>query len=70
MCENEHTSSHDTFQDIVVAIASKSGAHVQREVFHLFPCHTRKRMDIVITRDNFRTLANIVIVDPTRIDLV
>jgi hypothetical protein len=42
---------------------------VQREVSHLFPCHTRRRVDIVITRDNFCTLAN-VIVDPTPIYLV
>jgi hypothetical protein len=27
-------------------------------------------MDIVITRDNFRALADVVIIDPTCIDLV
>jgi hypothetical protein len=38
---NERTIAHDTFLDIVVAIVLESGAHVQREVSHLFPRHTQ-----------------------------
>jgi hypothetical protein len=64
---NKHTSTHDTLWNIVVTIASKSGAHVQREVSHLFPCHTQRRVAIVITRINFHTLANII---PTCTNLV
>ncbi len=66
----ERIATHDTFQDTIVVIASKSGIHVQTKVFHFFPCHTRKWIDIVITRDNFQTLTNIVIADPTCTNLV
>jgi len=34
------------------------------------PPHTQKRIDIVITRNRFRTLADVVIVDPTHINLM
>jgi hypothetical protein len=36
-CGSEHTSTHDTFWNIVVTVMSKNGAHVQRKVSHLFP---------------------------------
>jgi hypothetical protein len=45
-------------------------AHVQRKVFHLFPRHTQRWVDIVITINNFRTLVDFVIVDSIRLDLV
>jgi hypothetical protein len=32
---NERTIAHNTLQDIVIAIALESEAHVQREVSHL-----------------------------------
>jgi hypothetical protein len=35
-CESEHTTTHNTFWDIVVAIALENKTHVQREVSHLF----------------------------------
>jgi hypothetical protein len=38
--------------------------------FSLFPCHKWKKVDIFITRNNFQTLANVVIANPTCIDLV
>jgi hypothetical protein len=62
-CENEHIIAHDTFRNTVVTIALKSGAHIQREVFHLFPCRTWRWMDVFVTKDNFWTLVNIVIID-------
>jgi len=40
------------------------------EVSHLFLHHTGKQMDIFITKNSFWTLANVVIIDPTHIDLV
>jgi len=69
-CKNEHTATHDTFQDTIVVIASKTGIHVQTKVFHFFPCYTWKRTNIVITRNNFQTLTNIVIANPTHTNLV
>jgi hypothetical protein len=57
-------------EDIVATIVLKSGVHVQKKVFHLFPHHTYRGMDIVITRDGFQTLVDIIITDPTRTNLV
>jgi hypothetical protein len=58
-CENERITTHDTFQNIVVVIALENGAHVQREVSHLFLHHTQRQMDIVIIKNNFQTLAEL-----------
>jgi len=57
-------------QDTVVAIALESGVHIQKKVSHLFPCHTQRWMDIVITRDDFWTLTDIVIANLTHTNLV
>jgi hypothetical protein len=38
--------------------------------FSPFPHHTWRQMDIIITRDNFQTLTNIVIANPTHTNLV
>jgi hypothetical protein len=67
---NEHITTHDTLWNIVVAITSESGTHMQKEVSHLFPHHAWRWMDIVITRSGFWTLVGIVIVDPTLPNLV
>jgi hypothetical protein len=48
----------------------ESETHVEKNVSHLFPHHTQKQVDIVITKDNFQTLVDIVIVNQIRIDLV
>jgi predicted PurR-regulated permease PerM len=60
-CKNERIIAHDMLQNTIVAIASKSGAHIQRKVSHLFPRHTQRQVDIVITRNNFQTLVKVVI---------
>jgi hypothetical protein len=39
-CENECTIAHNTLWNIVAPIVLEGGAHVQREVSHLFPHHT------------------------------
>jgi len=62
-CGNEQVTAHYTLWDIVAIITSKSETQIQRKVSHLFPCHTQRRMDIVITIDCFWTLANVVIAD-------
>ncbi len=41
-----------------------------KEVSHLFLCHTWGQVDIVITKDGFWTLVDIVIADLTRTNLV
>ncbi len=48
-CGNECKAVHDIFQDIIAAIILESGTHVKREVSHLFPCYTKRQMDILIT---------------------
>jgi hypothetical protein len=53
LCESECIVAHDTFSDTIAIVVSKSGAHVQKEVSHLFPCHTQRRMDIMITKEVF-----------------
>jgi hypothetical protein len=69
-CENEHTIAPNTFWDNVATIVLKNGAHVQREVSHLFPHHTQHQMDILITKDSLWTLINVVIIDPTHTNMV
>jgi len=62
-------NAHDTFWDIVT-ITLETGARILREASHLFPCHTQWWMDILITRDDFRTLMDIIIVDSTHTNMV
>jgi len=69
-CGNEHIVTHDTLRDTVATIALKNGTHVQREVSHLFPYYTQQWVDILITRDDFWTLMDVIIVDPIGIDMV
>jgi hypothetical protein len=69
-CKSERIVAHDTFWDIVTAIILESGTHVQREASHLFLCHTWWWMDILITKDYFWTLMDIVIVDLICTDMV
>jgi hypothetical protein len=45
-------------------------AHVQKEVSHFSPCQIEQQMDILVTKDNFQTLMDIVIADLTHIDMV
>jgi len=51
-CGSEHIATHYTLQDIIATIVLGSGAHVQREVSHLFFHNTQRQMDIFITRDD------------------
>jgi hypothetical protein len=69
-CKNECTTTHNVFWNIVATIALKSGVHAQIEVSHLFPHHTCRQVDIVITRNNFQTLVDVVIIDSIRPNLV
>jgi hypothetical protein len=60
---SEHIIAHNTLQNTVTTIILESGAHVQREVSHLFLHHSRRQVDILIIRDNFQTLMDVVIID-------
>jgi hypothetical protein len=51
-------------------IVLENKTHVQRELSHLFPCHIWWQVDILITKDNFRILMDIIITNPTCIDMV
>jgi len=70
LCRSEFTVAHDMLRNIIATIAWESGAHIQRVVFHIFPHHTQRWMDIVITKDNFWTLANVIIGDLIHTNLV
>jgi hypothetical protein len=52
-CGNEHIIVHDTFQHTITTIVLESKTLVQKEVFHLFPCHTQWQMDVFLTKNNF-----------------
>jgi hypothetical protein len=69
-CGSEHTTTHNTFWDNVTTIALKSGAHVQKEVSHFFPCHTQHQMNILIIRDNLWTSMDVIIINPTCTNMV
>jgi len=51
------------FWDIVTTIVLQSRAHVEREVSHLFLYHILRQVDIIITKDGFYILMDIVIVE-------
>jgi hypothetical protein len=36
---NERTTTHNTLQNTIVAIALENGAHVEKAISHFFPCH-------------------------------
>jgi hypothetical protein len=59
------------FWDIVTIITVEGGTHIQKEDSHLFSNHIWWRIDIFINiKDGFRTLANIIIVDLTYLDMI
>jgi hypothetical protein len=64
------TFSLTTHENVVATFALESGTHVQREVSHLFPHHTQKQINILINRDNFRTLMDVVIINSTCTNMV
>jgi hypothetical protein len=40
-CGSEHIASHGTFRDTVAPIASKSGAHIQKQILTFSPPHMK-----------------------------
>jgi len=70
MCENEHIVTHNTIWDNVIVVSLKNGAHVYIKVSHLFSYHTWLQINILITKHDFQTLANVITVDSTYLDIV
>jgi hypothetical protein len=71
---NEHMSTHDVVRDIFAAIAQDANFHVGRKQLHALPSttlHSSYRwINIVFTKDGIYTLSDVVIVDPTWVDLL
>jgi len=70
LCRNERIITHDTFQDTIPTIVLESGTHVQREVSHLFFRYTQWWMDILITKDGFWTLMDVIIANSIRTNML
>jgi hypothetical protein len=66
---NEHTGTHDAIHDTFVGIARDVGFHVGQKLLHAIPSATfnsfRQRVNLVLTKNDIRTLADIVIANPT-----
>jgi hypothetical protein len=71
---NECTRTHDAIRNTFAAIVRDDGFHRRRKQLHALPSTTfnssHQRFDIVFTKDDIRTLANIVIVNPTQVNLL
>jgi hypothetical protein len=71
---NERMGTHDAVCNTFVAIAQDVGFHVGWTQLHALPSTTHNsshwRIDIVLTKDEIRTLTNFVMVDPTHADLL
>jgi exonuclease I len=65
----EKIASHDAIQDVFAPIAKDAHFHVlweQTRIFSLFFfVSSHQRVDIVLSFDGIRTLADVIIVDPT-----
>jgi hypothetical protein len=71
---NKNIGTHDAIRNIFAAIAWNVGFHVGRQQLHAFFSTTfnssRRWIDIVLIKDGICTLANVVIINPTWIDLL
>jgi len=69
----ECIETHDAICDTFVAITQDVGFHVGREQLHALPStkfnSSHQRVHIMFTKDGICTLADILIADPTQIDL-
>ncbi len=70
---NKHIRTHDLIRDTFVAIVQDVGFHVRWKQLHALPSTTFnsscQRINIVFTKDDIRTLFDVVNVDPTQADL-
>jgi hypothetical protein len=70
---NQHTKTHDAIYNTFVAITWDVGFHMEKKQLHVLLSTTfnsfHQWINIVFTKDDIRTLLNIVIVDPTQANL-
>jgi hypothetical protein len=70
---NERTGTYDIVCDIFIAIVQDVGFHVGWEQSYALPSATlnssHQQVNIVVTKDGIHTLTNVVIINPTRVDL-
>jgi len=70
---NEHIGTSDAICNTFAAITEDVSFHMGWEQLHAFFSITfnsfHQRIDTVLIKDDIHTLANIVITDPTRVDL-
>ncbi len=70
---NECIGTHDTIHNTFATIVWDVGFHMGRKQLHALPSTTfnsfRWQIDIVLTKNDIRTLTHIVI-DPTQVDLL
>ncbi len=71
---NEYTWIHDAVHDTFAIIVWDVNFHVGQEQLHVLPSNMFNsscwQVDIVLIKDDNGTLVDIVIVDPTRADLL
>jgi hypothetical protein len=70
---NEHMGTYDVVHDTFVTIVQRVSFHMGWEQLHVFLLimfnSSCWRVDIVLTKNGIHSLANVVIVDPTRANL-
>jgi hypothetical protein len=70
---NKHIETHDAIHDMFIIIVQNISFHVGQEQLHELLLITfiffHQQIDIVLTKNDIRTLIYVVIVDPTQVDL-
>jgi len=71
---NEHIETHDAIRDTFIIIVQNISFHVGQEQLHALLSITfiffHQQIDIVLTKNDICTLIDVVIVDPTQVDLL
>jgi hypothetical protein len=71
---SECIGTHDAIRDTLVAITHDASFHMGRKQLHALPSTTfnssHRQVDIMITKDGIHTLVDVVIANPTRINLL
>ncbi len=70
---NEHIRTHDAICNTFAIIVRDVGFHLRREQLHALLSkmfNSYRRIDIVFTKDDIHTFIDVVIVNPTRADLL
>jgi hypothetical protein len=71
---NKRIGTHETICATFTTIVRNACFHVGREQLYVLPSTTfnssRRQFDIVLTKNGICTLADIIIADPTRMDLL